>query len=145
MNLEKQSQIKTLIARGKEKGYLTYAEATDHLPEIVDSEQLDDVISMINSMGIVVHDEAPDEESLLMPEPTAAATDEDEDEIEEAAAQVAALDDQFGSTTEPLKPSVTSKASHSWKRSASSRRTSARTTSSTFTSRSCRSCRPPPS
>jgi hypothetical protein len=69
MNLEKQSQIKTLIARGKEKGYLTYAEVTDHLPEIVDSEQLDDVISMINSMGIVVHDEAPDEESLLLPEP----------------------------------------------------------------------------
>ena len=62
MNLEKQSQIKTLIARGKEKGYLTYAEVTDHLPEIVDSEQLDDVISMINSMGIVVHDEAPDED-----------------------------------------------------------------------------------
>jgi len=103
MNLEKQSQIKTLIARGKEKGYLTYAEVTDHLPEIVDSEQLDDVISMINSMGIVVHDEAPDEESLLLPEPAAATPDEDEDEIEEAAAQLAALDDQFGRTTDPVR------------------------------------------
>jgi RNA polymerase primary sigma factor len=101
MNLEKQSQIKTLIARGKEKGYLTYSEVTDHLPEIVDSEQLDDVISMINSMGIVVHDEAPDEE--LLPEPAAAAATEDEDEIEEAAAQLAALDDQFGRTTDPVR------------------------------------------
>jgi len=103
MNLEKQSQIKTLIARGKEKGYLTYAEVTDHLPEIVDSEQLDDVISMINSMGIVVHDEAPDEESILLPEPAAATVEEDEDEIEEAAAQLAALDDQFGRTTDPVR------------------------------------------
>jgi len=103
MNLEKQSQIKTLIARGKEKGYLTYAEVTDHLPEIVDSEQLDDVISMINSMGIVVHDEAPDEESILLPEPAAATQEEDDDEIEEAAAQLAALDDQFGRTTDPVR------------------------------------------
>ncbi len=103
MNLEKQSQIKTLIARGKEKGYLTYSEVTDHLPEIVDSEQLDDVISMINSMGIVVHDEAPDEESILLPEPAAATDKEDEDEIEEAAAQLAALDDQFGRTTDPVR------------------------------------------
>jgi RNA polymerase primary sigma factor len=103
MNLEKQSQIKTLIARGKEKGYLTYAEVTDHLPEIVDSEQLDDVISMINSMGIVVHDEAPDEEALLAAEPVATAADEDDDEIEEAAAQLAALDDQFGRTTDPVR------------------------------------------
>jgi RNA polymerase primary sigma factor len=103
MNLEKQSQIKTLIARGKEKGYLTYSEVTDHLPEIVDSEQLDDVISMINSMGIVVHDEAPDEESILLPEPAAATQEEDDDEIEEAAAQLAALDDQFGRTTDPVR------------------------------------------
>src|SRR5688572_708567 len=103
MNLEKQSQIKTLIARGTEKGYLTYSEVTDHLPEIVDSEQLDDVISMINSMGIVVHDEAPDEESILLPEPAAATQKEDDDEIEEAAAQLAALDDQFGRTTDPVR------------------------------------------
>ncbi len=103
MNLEKQSQIKTLIARGKEKGYLTYSEVTDHLPEIVDSEQLDDVISMINSMGIIVHDEAPDDESILLPEPASASQEEDEDEIEEAAAQLAALDDQFGRTTDPVR------------------------------------------
>jgi RNA polymerase primary sigma factor len=103
MNLEKQSQIKTLIARGKEKGYLTYAEVTDHLPEIVDSEQLDDVISMIGSMGIVVHDEAPDDESLLLPDASAAPSEEDDEEIEEAAAQLAALDDQFGRTTDPVR------------------------------------------
>src|SRR5688572_31224338 len=58
---------------------------------------------MINSMGIVVHDEAPDEESILLPEPAAATQKEDDDEIEEAAAQLAALDDQFGRTTDPVR------------------------------------------
>src|ERR1041385_4297077 len=88
-----QSQMKTLITLGKEKGYLTYAEVADHLPEIVDTEQLEDVIGMIQSMGITVHDEAPDEDSLLLAQ-TAAAVEEDEDEVEEAAATLAALDDQ---------------------------------------------------
>ncbi|MBI2382922.1 MAG: RNA polymerase sigma factor RpoD, partial [Gammaproteobacteria bacterium] len=103
MSLEKQSQMKALIARGKEKGYLTYAEVADHLPEIVDTEQIEDIIGMIQSMGITVHDEAPDEESLLLAEPAAAAAEEDEDEVEEAAATLAALDDQFGRTTDPVR------------------------------------------
>jgi RNA polymerase primary sigma factor len=103
MSVEKQSQMKILITLGKEKGYLTYAEVADHLPEIVDTEQIEDVISMIQSMGITVHDEAPDEETLLLAEPTAAAAEEDEDEVEEAAATLAALDDQFGRTTDPVR------------------------------------------
>jgi len=103
-NAEKQSQIKILIAQGKEKGYLTYSEVTDHLPEIVDSEQIDDVINMIQSMGIPVHDEAPDEESQLFSEPAViASADDDEDAAEEAAAALAASDDQFGRTTDPVR------------------------------------------
>jgi RNA polymerase primary sigma factor len=101
---EKQSQIKVLIALGKEKGYLTYAEVSDHLPEVVDSEQIDDVISMIQTMGIPVHDEAPDEESQLFSEPTVIATAEEEEEAaEEAAAALASSDDQFGRTTDPVR------------------------------------------
>ncbi len=101
---EKQSQIKVLIALGKEKGFLTYAEVSDHLPEVVDSEQIDDVISMIQTMGIQVHDEAPDEESQLFSEPAVVASaEEEEDAAEEAAAALAASDDQFGRTTDPVR------------------------------------------
>jgi RNA polymerase primary sigma factor len=101
---EKHSQIKVLIAHGKEKGYLTYAEVADHLPEIVDSEQIDDVISMIQTMGIPVHDEAPDDESQLFSEPAVVATAEEEEEAaEEAAAALATADDQFGRTTDPVR------------------------------------------
>ena len=101
---EKQSQIKVLIALGKEKGYLTFAEVSDHLPEVVDSEQIDDVISMIQTMGIQVHDEAPDEESQLFSEPAVVASaEEEEDAAEEAAAALAASDDQFGRTTDPVR------------------------------------------
>lgn len=103
-NAEKQSQIKVLIARGKEKGYLTYAEVSDHLPEVVDSEQIDDVIVMIQTMGIPVHDDAPDEEAQLFAEPAVVATAEDEEEAaEEAAAALASNDDQFGRTTDPVR------------------------------------------
>ncbi|MDB5973846.1 MAG: rpoD, partial [Nevskia sp.] len=62
---DQQSQIKNLIALGKEKGFLTFAEVSDHLTELVDSEQIDDVITMIQGMGIPVHDEAPDDETQL--------------------------------------------------------------------------------
>jgi RNA polymerase primary sigma factor len=63
---ERQSQLKLLIARGKEQGYLTYAEVNDHLPsEIVDPEQIEDIVNMINDMGIPVYEKAPDAESLL--------------------------------------------------------------------------------
>ncbi|MDE2148781.1 MAG: RNA polymerase sigma factor RpoD [Gammaproteobacteria bacterium] len=97
------SQIKTLIALGKEKGYLTYAEVSDHLPEVVDSEQIDDVISMIQNMGIPVHDEAPDDEAQLFAEPAATASDDDEEAAEEAAAALAAVDSEFGRTTDPVR------------------------------------------
>ena len=92
--------LKDLIAKGKEQGYLTYAEVNDHLPNsIVDPEQIEDIISMINDMGIVVHEQAPDEESLLLSE--TAATDEDI--AEEAAAALASVDSEFGRTTDPVR------------------------------------------
>ena len=76
----KQSQIKLLIAKGKEQGYLTFAEVNDHLPQdIVDSDQIEDIIRMINDMGIKVFENAPDSDELLMQETT---TDE---EVAEAA------------------------------------------------------------
>ncbi len=103
-NAEQQDQqqysLKDLIAKGKEQGYLTYAEVNDHLPDsIVDPEQIEDVISMINDMGIVVHEQAPDEQSLLLSE-TAAS---DEDIAEEAAAALASVDSEFGRTTDPVR------------------------------------------
>ncbi|HSW13513.1 MAG TPA: RNA polymerase sigma factor RpoD [Solimonas sp.] len=101
---QKQSQIKVLIALGKEKSYLTYAEVADHLPEIVDTEQIEDIISMIQAMGIPVHEDAPDEEQQLFSEPAVVATAEEEEEAaEEAAAAIAASDDQFGRTTDPVR------------------------------------------
>ncbi len=70
---ERQSQLKLLIARGKEQGYLTYAEVNDHLPsEIVDPEQIEDIVNMINDMGIPVYEKAPDAESLLLTDATGA-------------------------------------------------------------------------
>ena len=102
-NEQQQNQeysLKDLIAKGKEQGYLTYAEVNDHLPNsIVDPEQIEDIISMINDMGIVVHEQAPDEESLLLSE-TAAS---DEDIAEEAAAALASVDSEFGRTTDPVR------------------------------------------
>jgi RNA polymerase primary sigma factor len=100
---DQQSQIKSLIALGKEKGFLTFAEVSDHLPEIVDSEQIDDVISMIQGMGIPVHDEAPDDETQFFTEPTVAAAEDDEEAAEEAAAALAAADSEFGRTTDPVR------------------------------------------
>ncbi len=100
---DQQSQIKSLIALGKEKGFLTFAEVSDHLPEIVDSEQIDDVISMIQGMGIPVHDEAPDDETQLFTEPTVAAAEDDEEAAEEAAAALATADSEFGRTTDPVR------------------------------------------
>jgi RNA polymerase primary sigma factor len=100
---QQQSQLKSLIAKGKEQGYLTYHEVNDHLPEgIVDPEQIEEIIGMINDMGIAVHETAPDEETLLLNEATA-ATDDDEDAAEEAAAALATLDAEFGRTTDPVR------------------------------------------
>jgi RNA polymerase primary sigma factor len=104
MQAQKQSQIKLLIALGKEKGYLTYSEVSDNLPEVVDSEQIEDIISMIQAMGIPVHEEAPDDEQQLFSEPAVVATAEEEEEAaEEAAAAIATADDQFGRTTDPVR------------------------------------------
>ena len=98
---ERQSQLKLLIARGKEQGYLTYSQVNDHLPsEIVDPEQIEDIVNTINDMGIPVYEKAPDTEALLAAEPSAPA---DEEAIEEAAAALAALDAELGRTTDPVR------------------------------------------
>ena len=95
----KQSQIKLLIAKGKEQGYLTFAEVNDHLPEdIVDSDQIEDIISMINDMGIQVFENAPDSDELLMQETTA-----DEDAAEAAAQALATVESEIGRTTDPVR------------------------------------------
>jgi RNA polymerase primary sigma factor len=95
----KQSQIKLLIAKGKEQGYLTFAEVNDHLPQdIVDSDQIEDIIRMINDMGIQVSESAPDSDELLMQETTA------DEEVAEAAAQaLATVESEIGRTTDPVR------------------------------------------
>ncbi len=101
MNQEQQqSQLKQLIAKGKMQGYLTYAEVNDHLPsDIVDPEQIEDIIGMINEMGIQVYETAPDEDSLITD--SAAVTTDDEDAEEVAA--LASVDSEFGRTTDPVR------------------------------------------
>jgi len=97
---ERQSQLKLLIARGKEQGFLTYVEVNDHLPsEIVDPEQIEDIVNMINDMGIPVYEKAPEAETLLLAEPVVA----DEEAAEEAAAALATVDAEFGRTTDPVR------------------------------------------
>lgn len=100
MNQEQQqSQLKQLIAKGKVQGYLTYAEVNDHLPsDIVDPEQIEDIIGMINDMGIQVYEVAPDDDSLIT---DAAVTADDEDAAEVAA--LASVDSEFGRTTDPVR------------------------------------------
>ncbi len=95
-------RLKNLIKLGKERSYLTYAEINDHLPDVVDAEQIESMISTFNDMGIQVFDEAPDAETLLITEnaPTAAA---DEDAEEEAEAALATVDPEFGRTTDPVR------------------------------------------
>ncbi len=102
MNQEQQqSQLKQLIAKGKEQGFLTYAEVNDHLPDgIVEPEQIEDIVRMINDMGITVHESAPDmEESTLSDN----AVSTDEDAAEAAAAALASVDSEFGRTTDPVR------------------------------------------
>jgi len=101
MSKDKKSQLRLLIAHGKQKGYLTYAEVNDTLPDdIVDPEQIEDIVNMISDMGITVHESAPDDDSLLLSGNTVS---EDDDDAEEAAATLAALDPQFGRTTDPVR------------------------------------------
>lgn len=101
MNQEhQQSQLKQLIAKGKIQGYLTYAEVNDHLPsDIVDPEQIEDIISMINDMGIQVYEVAPDEDSLITDSATVTTDDEDAEEV----AALASVDSEFGRTTDPVR------------------------------------------
>lgn len=105
MNQEQQqSQLKQLIAKGKEQGFLTYSEVNDHLPtDIVDPEQVEDIIGMINDMGIKVHEIAPDDiEVPLMSDVATVITDDDE-AAEVAAAALASVDSEFGRTTDPVR------------------------------------------
>ncbi len=98
---ERQSQLKLLIAKGKEQGFLTYGEVNDHLPsEIVDPEQIEDIVNMINDMGIPVYEKAPDAESLILADGPVATDDE---AVEEAAAALATVDAEFGRTTDPVR------------------------------------------
>ena len=98
---QQQSQLKQLIAKGKQQGYLTYTEVNDHLPgDIVDPEQIEEIISMINDMGIQVHESAPDEDELITAD-TAVSAD-DEAAADEVAA-LAAVDAEFGRTTDPVR------------------------------------------
>ncbi len=97
---EQQSQLKELIAKGKEQGYLTYTEVNDHLPDsIIDSEQIEDIIAMINDMGIAVHEQAPDADTLLLSDGSVSS----DDDAEDAVAALAAVDSDFGRTTDPVR------------------------------------------
>jgi len=98
---QQQSQLKQLIAKGKEQGYLTYAEVNDHLPDsIVEPEQIEDIIRMINDMGISVHETAPDADDNSISD---SANSTDEDAAEAAAAALANVDSEFGRTTDPVR------------------------------------------
>jgi len=97
----RRTRLKALIGLGKERGYLTYAEINDHLPEMLEAEQIEGIVSMINDMGITVCDEAPDTETLIMSE--AAPTVADEAAVEEAEAALSTVDSEFGRTTDPVR------------------------------------------
>ncbi|MEQ9451351.1 MAG: RNA polymerase sigma factor RpoD [Pseudomonadales bacterium] len=97
---QQQSRLKELIAKGKEQGFLTYGEVNDHLPDdISDPEQIEDIIRMINDMGITVYETAPDADELLSTEENTA----DELAAEEAAAALAAVETEAGRTTDPVR------------------------------------------
>ena len=99
---ERRTRLKSLIVLGKERGYLTYAEINDHLPdEIQESEQIEGIVSMINDMGIMVYEQAPDAEALLMADVPPPVTDEEA--AEEAEQALATVDSEFGRTTDPVR------------------------------------------
>ena len=94
-------QLKDLIAKGKEQGFLTYGEVNDHLPnDIVDPEQIEDIVNMINNMGISVFEKAPDNEALMLNDEVVS---NDEDAAEEAEEALASVDAEFGRTTDPVR------------------------------------------
>ena len=101
MDTSQQSSLKALIAKGKEQGYLTYAEVNDHLPDgIVDPEQVEEIIAMIGDMGIKVGEVAPEADSLSISDSNSTT---DEDAADEAAAVLASVDGEFGRTTDPVR------------------------------------------
>jgi RNA polymerase primary sigma factor len=97
----RRTRLKALILLGKERGYLTFAEINDHLPDMLEVEQVEGVVSMINDMGITVCDVAPDTESLVMNETAPPVADEDA--AEEAEAAISTVDSEFGRTTDPVR------------------------------------------
>ena len=99
----RKTRLKNLIKLGKERGYLTYAEINDHLPDdVVDAESIETIISTFSDMSIQVFDEAPAAEDLLMSDAAAATTDDDE--VEEQAEQaLSTVDSEFGRTTDPVR------------------------------------------
>ncbi|MDH3288882.1 MAG: RNA polymerase sigma factor RpoD [Betaproteobacteria bacterium] len=95
-------RLKNLVVIGRERSYLTYAEINDHLPDdMLDAEQIENIIGMINDMGIQVYDQAPDAETLLMSDTTAPVADEEA--VEEAEAALSIVDSEFGRTTDPVR------------------------------------------
>ncbi len=97
----RRTRLKALIVLGKERGYLTYAEINDHLPDMLEVEQIEGVVSMINEMGVSVCDVAPDAETLIMTDAAPAVADEDA--VEEAEAALSTVDSEFGRTTDPVR------------------------------------------
>jgi len=97
----RRTRLKTLIVLGKERGYLTYGEINDHLPEMLEVEQIEGVVSMINDMGITVCDEAPDAENQIMSDAPPVVADEDA--VEAAEAALSTVDSEFGRTTDPVR------------------------------------------
>ncbi|MBK5912832.1 RNA polymerase sigma factor RpoD [Rhodocyclus purpureus] len=100
----RRTRLKNLIKQGKERGFLTYAEINDHLPDdVVDAEQIESIISTFNDMGIQVYDEAPDAETLLMSDSAPAAAADEADVEEEAEQALSTVDSEFGRTTDPVR------------------------------------------
>ena len=100
----RKTRLKTLIKLGKERGFLTYAEVNDHLPDdVVDAEQIESIISTFNDMGIQVYDEAPDAETLLMSESAPPVAADDADVEEQAEQALSTVDSEFGRTTDPVR------------------------------------------
>jgi RNA polymerase primary sigma factor len=97
---KKGSKIAELIEKGREQGYLTYADVNDHLPDdISDPDQVDEIIGMINDLGLQVHETAPDADDLLLAE----SEDSDDIALEQAAEALAAVENETGRTTDPVR------------------------------------------
>ena len=99
---DQQSRVKELIALGKERGYLTYGEINDHLPEdLVDADQVEDIVSMFSDLGIMVHEDGMDTDEMERLAEAVSSNDEVSDD--EAAAVLASSDGEFGRTTDPVR------------------------------------------